>query len=169
MPLPESRDTTYTTDAPVKSVDLNQVQDCIVAGAHGAVVATAHAYAFERVGQSLAGGGWIEWTGASSAFWAPQLRAGDRVSQLVLRVYGNAVADFTIGVYKYSSAAAATQLCPGGTTFAVTNPAAAWADVVIDLIDSTLAAGESLMVEVAGNAAGLRLLNAQLTHTHPLP
>jgi hypothetical protein len=33
--LPLSRNKTYTTATPVRSADLNDIQDCVVAGAHG--------------------------------------------------------------------------------------------------------------------------------------
>lgn len=37
MSLPSSRNTTYVASDPVKSADLNAIQDCIVAGQHGSM------------------------------------------------------------------------------------------------------------------------------------
>ncbi len=170
MSLPLTRETTYAAGAPVKAADLNALQDAVVAGAHGDLTMTVNAYALARSGSvSMAGSGDAQWAGAGSVLWAPPLHTGDRVVQLKLRVYGDGVADFTVGAYVVSPAATTTQICPGGTTYAITNPSAAWADVTINLIDTTLAAGEALLIEIAGNGANLRLLSAALTYYHPLP
>lgn len=40
--LPLSRNTTYTTSSPVKAVDLNDVQDCVIGGKHGAIDIPIH-------------------------------------------------------------------------------------------------------------------------------
>lgn len=169
MALTDSRNTTYAPGDPVLANDLNELQDAIVQAAHGEVVDIVSGYAMKLgTNVAMAGGGWAEWTGAGTANWGPQLRTGQRVTGLTLRVYGNGSADFTVGVYVVSSGAVLTQICPSGTTYAITNPAASWADVAIDLIDTTLAAGECLFVEIAGSAANLRLLNAQLTNKKPL-
>ena len=115
--------TTYAAADPVLSVDLNDLQDCIVSGARaaGALTVNARAMSFSA-GVAMAGGGWAAWSSSGSAYWAPQLRTGDRLTSLKLRVYGDAAADFTVGVYVVTPAAALTQICPGGTTAAITNP-----------------------------------------------
>lgn len=170
MSLPLTRETTYAAGAPVKAADLNAFQDAVIAGAHGELKLVANAYALDRTGSvTMSGAAYALWGGAGSVFWAPALRTGDRLTQLKLRVYGDGAADFTVGAYVISPAAALTQICPGGTTYAVTNPSAAWADVTIDLIDTTLADGKALLVEIAGNAANLRLLSVGLVYHHPLP
>ena len=169
MTLADSRNTTYAPADPVLSNDLNELQDAVVQAAHGSVVDIVNAQAM-RLGAGVAvnAGGWIAWSGGGSAFWYPQLRVGQRVTGLTLRVYGDGAADFTVGVYVVSPTAGLTQICPGGVTAAITNPAASWADAPIDLTDTTLAAGECLLIEIAGSAANLRVLNAQLTNTKPL-
>lgn len=167
--LADSRNTTYAAADPVLSNDLNELQDAVIQAAHGEVVDIVNAQAM-RLGTNvaMAGGGWAEWTGAGTANWGPQLRTGQRVTRLTLRVYGNGAADFTVGVYVVSPTAGLTQICPGGVTAAITNPAASWADAPINLTDTTLAAGECLLIEIAGSAANLRVLNAQLTTKKPL-
>lgn len=170
MSLPLTRETTYSAGAPVKAADLNAFQDAVIAGAHGEVKLRANAYALERSGSvTMSGAAYASWGGIGSVFWAPAMRVGDRLTQLSLRVYGDGSADFTVGVYVVAPASTTTQICPGGTTYSIANPSAAWADVTIDLIDTTLADGESLVVEVAGNAANLRLLSIGLVYHHPLP
>lgn len=170
MALPDSPNTTYAPADPVLSVDLNDLQDCVVAGAHGAQELIVNARGLSlSAGVAMAGGGWAEWSSSGSAYWAPDVHTGDRFTSLTLRVYGNAAADFTVGVYVVTPAAVLTQICPGGVTAAITNPAAAWADATIDLIDTTLAAGESVVIEIAGSASGLRVLSAALAASHPLP
>lgn len=170
MTLPESPNTTYTPDAPVESNDLNEIQDCIVAGAHGSVVDVCNGTGLRfSAGVAAAAGGWAVWSSGASAFWTPQIRTGQRVTGLLLRGWGNSSADFTVGVYIVSPAAALTQICPGGTTATIANPPASWADYAIDLVDTTLAAGESLLIEIAGSGLDLRVLNAQLTSHKPIP
>lgn len=168
--LPLSRYSTHASGSPVESVLLDQLQDAVVVGAHGARKMIVNAYGCDRSGSvSMAGGGYAQWSGAGSLFFAPMLHTGARVTSLRLRVYGDGVADFTVGAYVMAPSASLTQICPGGTTYAIANPGLAWADATIDLIDTTLAAGESFLVEIAGNATGLRVLFVELTYHHPLP
>lgn len=170
MALPLSRNTDYSSDSPVRSLDLNDLQDAVANGSHGEVVDIINGTGLRFAsGVAASGSGWAQWSSAASAFWTPTLRTGQRVTGLLLRAWGDASADFTIGVYVVSPAAALTQICPGAVTAAITNPPASWADYAIDLTDTTLAAGESLLIEIAGSATGLRVLNAQLTNHKPIP
>lgn len=170
MALPLTRNTDYSSDSPVRSIDLNDVEDAIVNGSHGSVVDIINGTGLRfSAGVAAAGGGWAQWSSGASAFWAPQLRTGQRVTGLLLRGWGDGTADFAIGVYVVSPAAVLTQICPGGVVAAITNPPPSWADYAIDLVDTTLAAGESLLIEIAGSGTDLRVLNAQLTNHKPIP
>lgn len=47
MTLPVSRNNTYSDASPVRSADLNDLQDCIIAGKHGAITLSLGAAAFQ--------------------------------------------------------------------------------------------------------------------------
>lgn len=170
MALPLTRNTDYSSDSPVRSLDLNDLQDAVVNGSHGEVVDIINGTGLRfGAGVAASGSGWAQWSSAGSAYWTPQLRTGQRVTGLLLRAWGNSSSDFTIGAYVVSPAAALTQICPGAVTAAIANPPASWADYAIDLTDTTLAAGESLLIEIAGSGPDLRVLSAQITNHKPIP
>lgn len=172
MTLPDSPNTAYTPDAPVLSVDLVDIQDCIVNAAHGDVVLDLHPTAgwpVTAANVALAGNGYLLWS-AATVLWLPvPLRAGDRVKSLVYARYGDGTVDATVTAYKYSTADVLTILNASGTSLLDSNPAGAWADQTIDLTDTTLAAGESMLVKFDVNGGAFRLGNVRLTFSRPLP
>lgn len=91
------------------------------------------------------------------------LLAGDRVKSITVARYGDASANVTITGYVYSAGAVATSI--GATT--VTAPAASWSDTVIDLTDSTLAAGECFAITFNASTANIRIGNVRVVYDHP--
>lgn len=96
MPLSGSRNTTYVAGvSQVKSLDLNQIQDCIVQGAHGDKTLLIPAAAFYAEGDDpdieflttgAASVGWVSSTTGDYIAEAPIiLHAGDRIKSV--RVY----------------------------------------------------------------------------------
>jgi hypothetical protein len=163
MPWPASRLTTYTPASPVKSNDLNAIQDATIAGQHGDWT--------ECFPTSRANGGWtwstanMYWLSSIAAdqFLDVPMKVGDRLKSFSFWLYGDGAADVTVTVYKFSSAMVATSI----GSLVVTNQAAAWAEKIIDVTDTTLAAGESVGVVFAASATGLRLGTASKTYDHP--
>lgn len=167
--LPLSRNTTYTSATPIRSVDLNDVQDCIIAGARGAGSIIAHPFAV-TLGSNASrnAGGYVAFSGIGDVSWSPQMRAGDRVTALNLRTYGDGVHQLAINVWVMSASNVLTNIGPGGAAVTVTPANGAWGDATIDLIDTTLASTESLYVTIESSGAGVRLGNLRLDDHHPL-
>lgn len=169
--LPDSPNTVNTTDTPVKSVDLNDLQDCVVQGAHGDRVLDLHpvsGWPVTAANVALAGNGYLLWS-AATVLWIPvPLHAGDRVKTFTYARYGDGAVDVTVTAYKYTKTDGLSILNASGTSLLDSNPAAAWADQVIDLTDTTLAEGETVLLKFDPNAGALRLGNVRLTYSHPL-
>lgn len=156
MPWPSSRLTTYTPATPVKSNDLNRMQDAIVAGQHGDREFSTAAVAACVIEAAWVpnSGGWLQSAGIGRAWYTPPLRPGDRLKTLTFSRYGDGVTDFAaVQVYRLTAAGIATILMG----VFVDNPPAAWADTVIDVPDSTLLTGEAFFVEFVASGSNLRI------------
>jgi hypothetical protein len=94
MTLPTSRNTTYAAGSPIKSADLNDLQDAIIDGAHGDQYVIVGAAAFQQGGGSGSPtfNGWT-WDGDASnsatMFATVPLLEGDRI--LEMSYYGTDV------------------------------------------------------------------------------
>src|SRR5262245_4163008 len=96
MALPLSTNTVYTTSDPIKSVDLTQIQDCIVAGAHGTGTTNHHMGAAAATNASVNGSGELETTGSGAAnLYTLAPRVGDVLTGGRLRLKGNGTVDIT--------------------------------------------------------------------------
>jgi hypothetical protein len=82
--LPVSRNTNYGAEVPVRSVDLNDLQDMIIAGKHGELEVPVHASGFTPGSGAPVFGG-ISWLGAGGAaftLFAPVVvPVGDRITR----------------------------------------------------------------------------------------
>lgn len=103
---------------------------------------------------SIAGGGWLESTGAGSFMTAFEMERGDKIVDIRFERYGNASADFTGINFLVLGAGTDTNIA----THSLTNPAAAWVTESMPAVTATeLGAEQSLHAEFVGNAAGLRV------------
>lgn len=173
--LPASRNTTYTTDSPVLSEDLNDIQDAIIAGAHGDRVLTLSAYAAfvsdAAPGWTAAGGpGFITSTAGTNIIYVPiPLAIGARIKSVKVARYGDGAADFANMIIQRYAAIGAGTLTGLGSSGVVTNPAASWADTTITVASPTAAVdGDSFFLEIVANAANLRVGSIRVTYDHLL-
>jgi hypothetical protein len=163
MSLPSSRNTTYTAGSPINSVDLNDIQDCIVGKKHGAQEINISPLSFVGDGNwTVAGavffsdGGYINSTGAGHCAVPIPIEEGQRITSMVFARYGDGAADFTsVQVFRLTKGGVATDITAAPTS--VTNPAAAWADTIVDVTDTACADGDVFWIHFAGNAANLRI------------
>lgn len=172
MSLPESRNTSYAASSPIKSADLNDLQDCIIDGKHGLKYMTIPAIAGHYAsGWSIIGNGnRLESTGAAVLFLpvAPTF-VGDRLSDLVIFHYGNAAADID-GIDLYTVAplpsGTATSRNTSGTG-TVTNPPASLVAKVVAIDDYVLDNYENAYIRISVNAAGIQIYGAMVGVTRP--
>lgn len=155
--------------SPVDSNVLNLMQDDYLAGVHDDLVLALHPFT-AILGAHWAvniAGGYVESSGGDPFVMGLPLREGDRLKSMRLRIYGDGAADLTASVYVFQDDG--TELLVG--TQAAVNPAAAWADLTIDLDgggDGTvLAAGDCPHLIVDPNGANLLVGGIFLTYDHP--
>ena len=171
MTLADSRNTTYAPADPVRSNDLNELQDAVVQGAHGDRVLDLHpisGWPVTPANVALAGNGYLLWS-AATVLWVPvPVHVGDRVKTFTYARSGDAAVDVTVTAYLYNMTDGLSILNASGSSLLDTNPAAAWADQAIDLTDTTIAEGETVLLKFDPNAGALRLGNIRVTYSHPL-
>lgn len=157
MTLPISRNTTHTPNAPVLSVDLNAIQDCIVGGKRGSVdegfrplvidTTGGTVFAASNSGHGLDGSEFYAIASGGSTKRIPiPMAVGDRLLALKVDALGDGVADATWTVYKQTRAQlqasttvwAGTCIQTAGVGIVDTNRAAAWG-----VLDLSIAAGGS--------------------------
>jgi hypothetical protein len=116
MPLPRSRNTTYTPEAPVKSFDLNDLQDCSIRGAHGDQrinIPAANGYAYtdanwQREGGNVIWGGSGGPSAAHSWFVPIELPVGAVITSVIW---------FFLRTSSVNLELSASDLLAGGTSF----------------------------------------------------
>lgn len=169
--LPQSRNTNYAGGVPVKSVDLNDLQDCVVGTKSGELVLNVS----PTVGVVTSGTAVFNVTpirfsstsGCIMLFPIP-LRQGDRIKSLTFARKGDGVVDVTTcDVVKTTAAGASASINPGGMTVTINNVAAAWTDTTIDVTDTFLGAGESLALYVQPNQTGFEVGSIRVTYDRP--
>lgn len=166
MTLPASRNTTYTSGSPVKSADLNAIQDAIIGQKHGDVVMTIHPSLFTiTTGGAYNANGYVATSASGTMRCAVPMLEGSRIKEVVFSRYGDGAADITaMNVQIYDSIGSLPTAIGSGT---VTNPPASWADTTIGVTEHQLAAGEALQIEFAWNASGIRIGNVRITYDRP--
>lgn len=174
MPLPSSRDTNYAVGADIKSADLNTIQDCIIAGKHGALVKVLDAADFEpgAVGTATltqgTGGGWEYSAGTPAVYAGLSLVEGDRIDAVDVYGYEDGSSSYTAKLYiRDLTDGSMTQI--GGTKTSGTT--GAWTTVGWTSADSgipkTVGVGESIVLEVTLSGANVKLAGAKVTHVKP--
>ena len=168
MALPLTRNTNYVASSPIKSVDLNDIQDCIIEGGHGDKVLqlSPHGMMFSDVapGLSVVGGpGIIVSTGAGDAGTVP-LHVGDRIKDVSFQRFGDGGADITNVIVTLRNNATITVLGSSGAI----SPGAAWVTTPIAVTDTVLVAGDSIFVEFVFAGAGAKIATTSVTYDHPL-
>lgn len=110
--------------------------------------------------------GYISATAAGRCAIPINLDEGERIKSVVFARYGDGVADFSaIEVFKLASNGTVTDITAAPTS--ENNPPASWADTTVDVTDTTLAAGETLYIRFAANAANLRIGSVRVTYDRP--
>jgi hypothetical protein len=164
MGLPLERNTDYAPESPFRSMDANDMQDAIVAGAHGELVTVVHPFAAALgANASKNGAGYVAFSGAGDAHVVEAFRTGTRITGVLVRVYGNGVTVFAVNAWVMNASNVLANIGPGAAAVTST-PGAAWADLVVDVTDTTLGAGESFWLSVETSGGGARLGNTSITH-----
>lgn len=169
MALPRSRNRTYSSSDPVVSPDLNEIQDCIIYGAHGDVVDDFWPGHAILSGAGVNGSGQIEWSGAGSAKLGLSARVGDTLTGVVYRAHGNGAgtADFTTAKV-WCSRSDGSLVALGDTPN--NNLPNAWDDYAIAFTSEfEVVDGDSFYVEWVASAAGLLLGTVGLAKYRDLP
>lgn len=171
MPLPDSRNTTYTPSDPIKSVDLNELQDCIVNHAHGDLVVVVGAIEGADIGAS---GTFNEnplyWKAGVSVdlLTIPlPLKVGDQLKSITHVHWSGGAGSKEFEVYKQTSTGAYTLLVSWGDTY---DPADG--SVVTRVQTGTaykLLAGEKLYIRYITSHVNDRYYQAVVTFNRPPP
>jgi hypothetical protein len=179
MALPFSRNTTYGVGSQIRSADLNELQDAVVAGKNGALIGSDSALkAFIQSGFAFAdvGGNPILQLAASASggvYFAIPLRVGDRLS--AVRV----ICQHSGGVANQITAALVRQTAVSGNASA-TNTVLVSATGIVATTNlqtitltpgspETIAAEETVIVQINGaNSAGTKsLFRIEWSYDHP--
>lgn len=162
MAWPASRLTTYAASSAVKAVDLNAIQDAIMGGQHGDRTLNLSGMSCLGGITLIAGPMTVDVNGQ---FYIPiPLRAGDRLKTITIARKGNGVADISAAdIWKTSPGGVDTSLL----SFTDINPAAAFADLVLDPADYVVEVGYSVTVSCFANAAGIRIGPIRVLYDHP--
>lgn len=165
MPWPESRLTTYGANDPVKSNDLNLIQDAVIAGQHGDVeraftpiLWVPGSWSVNTNGYILSGAG-----GVQGNVWLPWTK-GEKIKQISFKVWGDGAADLDWALHKLSATMNDSIV---GALQTVTNPAAAWNTATYDVPDTTLADFETFFLAFTANAANIRVGNLKMLVSRP--
>jgi hypothetical protein len=171
MAWPNSRLTTYTAATPVKSADLNAIQDAIISPVHGdRILMIPGASGRANSGTTLNASGYagsISSTASTTIVWTPQLHQGDRIKSLLLRYLGNGAADIGIVDVMRRNGSTGTNIAGAGTTPPANTPASPDSTFLVTLTPYTLLAGDIIMIGVVPNATGLEFFSWALTYDHP--
>lgn len=108
-------------------------------------------------------GGAFQSTSAVVMFVPVQVRAGDRLKSFSIALKGDGAADVTIFVDRITATYTTDHL--GSVT--VTNQPASWSSTTIDLTDTTINAGDHVVVQMTISATGLLLGGIDITYDRP--
>lgn len=155
MALPSSRNTTYGPTSPVKSADLNALQDCVIGRKKPPWTRSFWpVFSMNDAGFSTTVFPPVKWTNtvASGSTIAVACDEGDRITALIFKAFGNGVVDATATLHYFDDATWPNPTTIG--TIADNNRAAAWGDVVVPVTPQIIGAGGALELVIAPNAAG---------------
>lgn len=109
--------------------------------------------------------GAITTTGSADIVFSLPLKQGDRVTGVTFAMFGDGAVDITQADVRLVTAAGVSSSLGGSGV--QNNVAAAWADVSINVLDTTLGAGESIFIVISANAANLSINNLRITYSRP--
>lgn len=149
--LPTARNSTYGAATPVKSADLNDIQDCIIGLKHADVLLHINQYAIRDFTAGTYNIDYVS-TGGAGTLWLPlPVKQGDRLKSLTIARKGVVTANgnLTYNLHKTTNAGVGSTQATQADN-AIPN---AWGQAVFDFADFTVAAGEVFLLEfVAGGA-----------------
>jgi len=155
MSLPTTREHTYGADEPVRSPDLNAIQDAIIGAKKPSITRSSIIVPSWNINLSWNAGGGGEYYADGNLVqfgMALHIEGGERLTAVSLNVYGSGTTDVAYYLYKVGANGAVTNLL-SSVPFEDINRAAAWGELVLPLTAPVLfASGESLALNVDGNA-----------------
>lgn len=162
MALPTSRNTTYGSASPVKSADLNALQDCVIGRkkppwtrVFWPKFLTRGATLVDEVTFGLDTFVGVKSTGSAIALVEIPCEVGDRITGLKYDAIGNGAADCTAEVYYSSGPGVAGSLL---STNNDVNRAAAWGQVVMpSFTPQIVGATGALWLALSINAANYQV------------
>lgn len=168
MPLPTERNTTYAANDPVKSADMNSIQDQIIAAKHGDVIVDFSPLLAAAGSWTYNANGYITsaQNGTQGNVPLPVLPQGARIKSIRILVSGDGVSELDWALHKLSAAMVDSIV---GVLQTVTNPGAAWQVVTYDIPDTALGANETwfLAFVTTGGGTGIKVGNLSFTYDFP--
>lgn len=169
MALPSSRNTTYGADSPVKSADLNALQDAVVGRKHGSISRFVAALLSHTTGWTLNEGPpsyVIPGAAVDAHYQRLPLIVGDRLQSIKVRHWSGGAGSKTFGIYKVSAAGVWSLLdAAWETTFDPADGSIQHQN--LDGPDYTLLADESLWTYFVTSHASDRIYGFIPTWDHP--
>lgn len=162
--LPLSRNTTYTTSSPPKSVDLNDIQDCIVGAKHGdrELIIPAHT-AYPDGSWALVQGFGLQAAGSTTMLYFPiALAVGSRIKSATF-YYHRIGGTLTFAVWR--GALATADDTPLASTSVATGVGLASAPLAA--IDHTMLTGNVYYATTESGAAGDTFYAVSVIYDHP--
>lgn len=171
MTLPASRNQTYVDSTPVHPGDMNDIQDCIIAGKHGPRPQVIHPVIISPGSWAADVGNLVTMlsSGATPGTFALPAQEGDRILGCRLMAYGDGAADVTYTLYVLKADVSSVLIGH------VDDPdrAAAWGEVTLGNTGGalgfpyTLQADEGLFLRAAPSAANARFQSIRLEVDRP--
>jgi hypothetical protein len=163
MALPSSRNTSYSPTNPLKSADLNAVQDCIIGAKHGDLTLLISPHVGYGTNFSLAFDDLVTFSGAGT--WKVPLRlpVGKRLKSMTIDLAGNSAQTMQCVLRGYKT-------FPSTTTREAANPThtpGAMAQFTTDFADMVVAAGEHWGFYFANSGSSIQLGTIALVIDHP--
>lgn len=177
MAWPFARLFSYGAASPVRSNDLNAIQDQIIRLTNGGLdsdrilnLTAANAAFGVNWAISIAGQPnplFAVSSGGGAVVYGIPLKEGDRLKSITFARFGDGIVDTTACyIYKTTAAGVGSDVSGGGIT--ITNAAAAWTDSTVTVsAPAALAPGDSLALFVQVNAANFKIGNVRCTYDHP--
>lgn len=151
--LPNQRNTTYTANAPVKSGDLNDIQDCIVGAKHPeleiGVAAASFVLSTAAATASFSPAGWAVAGSQNAQLWAPIYPpVGSRITHIKAAWNRNGGGSVTLSLYRFPLDGS------GGVQVATVLDSASVGEFVEDLtgIDHAVLAGNAYVLSINATA-----------------
>jgi hypothetical protein len=172
MPLPSSRNTTYSASSPVKSADLNALQDCIVGNKHGSMPVHIGAPSWKIIGAGVANdpngteitlGTHTGGADTPSAICSVDIPAGCTVTQILVRARKTSASGTVTARYKHFETDGGGGLTTASASNSANNPG--YISLTMSGLAEVIAAGEAFTVQIeGGGVTGDRLLSCEVSY-----